>query len=172
MKSFFKDGMQIIHMATSNNNNNNKPRTIHVDEQEKTVFLACEIKRRNTELQWFHNDSQIVKNPPYVLTWNKRSAFEKGSVLMIRPLKRGRASDGKYDCVANIGGGKKITASVNIIVRERKSDYIEIIFISWSVLYYLYILKLKTIMITENLKKAAYFNRFQDLSKSKLESVS
>ena len=122
-------------MATSNNNNNNnnndnKLRTIYVDEQEKTIFLACEIKRSNAELQWFHNDSQIITNPPYVLTWNKRSAFEQGSVLMIRPLKRGRASDGKYDCVAQVGGGRKITASVNIMVRERKNYFIDLVFLN------------------------------------------
>ena len=103
--------MRIIHMAAS------QPKTIYVDQQEKTIFLACEIKK-NVELQWFHNNTKITTSPPYVLTWNKKDAGEQGSVLMIRPL-RGHASDGVYDCVANIGH-KLTKATVHIIVRESK----------------------------------------------------
>jgi Immunoglobulin I-set domain. len=93
----------------------NKPRKIFVDEEGKTIFLACEI-RANIKLQWYHNDAQIVRNPPYVLDWEKESDKEKGSVLMIRPLQ-GKATDGKYDCVANTDG-KIIKSTVFITLRK------------------------------------------------------
>jgi hypothetical protein len=82
-------------------------------EKYGKIFLACKVEfHGNRFVRWLRNNNDILLPPPYSLPWIN------GSVLMVRPLIRGR-TDGVYECIAS-NGHNTIRKGVNISIVEEK----------------------------------------------------